>query len=76
VTTPLALWLARTGVDLASSMPDEIPIPFGERFRADFAVWHYLFTVASGLVTALLGAIIPARRAARITVAAAMRKVG
>ncbi|MEX2443406.1 MAG: FtsX-like permease family protein [Alkalispirochaeta sp.] len=76
VTTPVAIWLAGTGVDLVSSMPDDIPIPFGDRFRADFAVWHYLFTVASGLVTALLGAIIPARRAARITVAEAMRTVG
>jgi putative ABC transport system permease protein len=76
VTTPVAIWLANTGVDLVSSMPDDIPIPFGERFRADFAVWHYLFTVASGVVTALLGAIIPARRAARLTVAEAMRTVG
>lgn len=76
VTTPVAIWLANTGVDLVSSMPENVPIPFGERFRADFAVGHYLFTVASGVVTALLGAIIPARRAARITVAEAMRRVG
>mgnify|MGYP001272468320 CR=1 FL=1 len=76
VTVPIALWLALGGVDIASSMPDTMPIPFGERFRADFAVWHYLFTAASGLLTALLGAIIPARRAAKLTVAEAMRSVG
>ena len=76
ITTPVALWLTHTGVDIASSMPETIPVPFGERFRADFAVWHYLFTVASGILTALAGAVIPARRAGKITVAEAMRTVG
>ena len=76
LTAPLAWWLAGTGVDIASSVPDSVPIPFGERFRADFAVRHYLFTLASGLLTALAGAILPARRAARISVADAMRRVG
>ncbi len=76
ITTPVALWLVNTGVDIASSMPEAMPVPFGERFRADFAVWHYLFTVISGVLTALVGAIIPARRAGKITVAEAMRTVG
>lgn len=76
VTAPVAIWLAAIGVDIASSMPENIPIPFGERFRADFALWHYLFTAAGGLLTALIGAIIPARRAARLTAADAMRAVG
>lgn len=76
ITAPVAMWLAVGGVDIASSMPETIPIPFGERFRADFAPWHYLFTAASGVLTALLGAVIPARRAARLTVAEAMRTVG
>ena len=76
ITAPIAWWLANTGVDLTSSMPAELPVPFGERFRADFAVGHYLFTVASGIGTALLGAIIPARRASRLTVAEAMRTAG
>jgi ABC-type antimicrobial peptide transport system permease subunit len=57
-------------------MPDNVPIPFGERFRADFAGWHYLFTAGSGLITALVGALIPARRAARLSVVDAMRSVG
>jgi ABC-type lipoprotein release transport system permease subunit len=76
ITTPVALWLVKSGVDIASSMPETMPVPFGERFRADFAPWHYLFTVLSGVLTALAGAIIPARRAGRITVAEAMRTVG
>lgn len=76
ITTPVAIWLARTGIDIASSMPETMPVPFGERFRADFAVWHYIFTLASGVLTALAGAIIPARRAGTITVAEAMRTVG
>lgn len=75
ITTPIAVWLVHTGVDITSSMPDTIPVPFGERFRADFAVWHYLLTLASGVLTALAGAIIPARRAGKITVAEAMRTV-
>jgi len=76
ISTPVALWLVYTGVDITSSMPETMPVPFGERFRADFAAWHYLFALASGILTALAGAIIPARRAGRITVAEAMRTVG
>nr|MDA3948502.1 FtsX-like permease family protein [Spirochaeta sp.] len=76
ITTPVALWLANTGVDITSSMPDTMPVPFGERFRGVFAPWQYLFTLASGILTALAGAILPAGRAGKITVAEAMRTVG
>ncbi len=73
VTMPVALYLGRTGVDIASHMPPEIPIPFGERFHADFAPWHYFFSIGVGLLTAVVGAIVPARRAIGVEVAQAMR---
>lgn len=76
VSTPVIVYLATVGVDLTGSLPDDLPIPFGERFRAEMIVGHYLFTIASGVLAALVGAIVPARRAARVTVAEAMRSVG
>jgi putative ABC transport system permease protein len=76
ITAPLIWWLTTVGVDIAASMPAEMPVPFGERLRADIRPWHYLFTITSGVATALAGAIIPGRRAARIVVADAMRDRG
>ena len=74
VATPIALYLGRTGVDIAGSMPAELPVPFGERFRASFAPWHFIVTIISAPATALIGSMIPIRRAGRITVAEAMRE--
>ncbi|MCG8481388.1 MAG: ABC transporter permease [Spirochaetales bacterium] len=74
ISTPIALYLGRTGVDIASSMPAELPVPFGERFRASFAPWHFGVAIVSAPATALIGSMIPIRRAGRITVAEAMRE--
>ena len=74
IATPIALYLGRVGVDIASSMPAELPVPFGERFRASFAPWHFVVTIISAPATALIGSMIPIRRAGRITVAEAMRE--
>ncbi len=74
ISTPLAVYLVQTGVDIAGSMPADLPVPFGERFRADFVLWHYLVAILSAPTTALIGAMFPIRRAGRVTVAEAMRE--
>lgn len=73
IATPIALFLSKTGIDITDSMPADMPVPFGERFRASFATWHYLAGLLSAPATALIGAMIPIRRAGRVTVAEAMR---
>jgi putative ABC transport system permease protein len=74
ISAPLALALARIGIDITGAMPADMPVPFGERFRAVFSVWHGVAAIASAYATALVGALIPIRRAGRITVAEAMRE--
>lgn len=73
ITTPLAVWLQTGGIDIGQYLPEDLPVPFGERFYADFAVWHYLVSIISGVLAGILGGIRPARRAAKVQVADAMR---
>lgn len=73
ISAPIAYYLVKVGVDISGSMPADMPVPFGERFRADFALWHYLAAISSAFLTATIGALVPIRRAGRITVAEAMR---
>jgi putative ABC transport system permease protein len=53
-------------------MPEDLPIPFGSTFYADYRLWHYLLSIGIAAATALLGGFIPARRAAKLNIAGAM----
>ena len=73
VSLPLIAWLQGQGVDLTGAMPADMPVPFGERFRADFLPWHFMFSFGLSFLTALLGAWLPAGRGARLPIALALR---
>jgi ABC-type antimicrobial peptide transport system permease subunit len=73
LSVPGVYYLQFVGVDLAGALPADLPVPFGERFRADFQAWHFFLGAGLTLVSALLGAWLPARRGARIVVAEALR---
>lgn len=73
VSLPLVWWLQGVGIDLAGSLPADLPIPFGERFYADFRPWHFAFSCALSLLVGLLAAWLPAGRGARLAVAEALR---
>jgi putative ABC transport system permease protein len=73
VSAPVVVYLQYAGIDISAAMPDELPIPFGERFRAAFRVWHFAAAGAIAVVTAILGSVIPAFRATRVNVAAALQ---
>lgn len=75
LSAPLAVYLQTVGLDIGQYMPENIPVPFGELFFAEFTVAHYLWALATGLATATVGALIPARRAAKLEIAEAMRTV-
>ncbi|MGM0674958.1 MAG: ABC transporter permease [Spirochaetota bacterium] len=72
LSLPVAAYLELVGVDVGTALPEDIPVPFGETFHADYRVWHILFAAGVGAGSAALGAIAPARRAARINIAEAM----
>ena len=69
VAAPVVAWLGIVGVDLSGYMPKDFPIPFGEIYRADYRLWHFLFSAAVGFGSCLAGSILPARRAARLPIA-------
>ncbi len=76
LSVPMIWYLGHVGLDISSQMPEEIPVPFGEMFYADFKVHHFLFTVAVTSLAALAGTLRPALKAAKLTVADSMRGGG
>lgn len=71
----ICFYLENTGVDISPYMPDNMPFPFGQRFHADYRFYDYILSVVTGITTAVLGTIHPARRITRQKVAEAMRTV-
>lgn len=72
VSTPVAVYLSTAGLDVSGALPESVPVPFGESFNADFALWHYLVAIGVAAATAVVGSIIPAWRAARMNIVTAM----
>ncbi len=72
VSTPVAVYLSTAGLDVSGALPEEVPVPFGEAFYADFALWHYVVSIGVAAATAIVGSIIPAWRAARMNIVTAM----
>ena len=67
-----AALLQFVGFDFGSIMPEDIPIPFGEKFTADFRWFDFGLAILFGSLTAILSGLSPARRAARLIIAKAM----
>jgi ABC-type lipoprotein release transport system permease subunit len=70
VAAPVAIWLGGFGVDIASYIPKDFPVPFGEVYHADYRIWHALLSAALGIGSSLAGAMLPARRASALPIAA------
>ena len=67
------LYFGGVGFDLTALEGTGLPIPFAERFTADFRVWDFVAGTGVGVLTATAGSIIPARRASRLQIADALR---
>ncbi|MBN1410218.1 MAG: ABC transporter permease [Spirochaetales bacterium] len=68
----LGAFLQLVGFDFASFMPENIPIPFGKTFKADFRFYDFILGAVLGGISAVVGSIIPAMRASKIVIAKAM----
>lgn len=68
-----AYYLQTVGFDFTGSLPEEMPIPFGERFRADYRWYDFAGGALFSIATAFLGTLAPARRAAKLEVVDTMR---
>jgi putative ABC transport system permease protein len=72
LSIPLVYFLGSVGVDITQYMPKDLPIPFGERFYADFRTGHYILSIGIAVATAVLGSLIPSLRAMKINTAQAL----
>ncbi len=68
----LAAYLQFVGFELSEIIPPDIPIPFGDRFTADFRWYDFFITAIIGIVVAVIGSILPVRNAAKVTIAKAI----
>ena len=76
IASGFAWYMQEVGFDFSSALPEDLPVPFGERFRADFRWWDFGVGILFSSATALLGTLIPAARASRLSVAQTMRMKG
>jgi putative ABC transport system permease protein len=67
-----ALYLGLVGFDLSILAGTGLPIPFGDRFTADFTVWDFLLGAGVAVATAAVGTLLPLRRASKLNIAAAL----
>ena len=68
----LAAYLQFVGFELREIIPPDIPIPFGDKFTADFKWYDFLITSIIGIVVAVIGSILPVRNASKFTIAKAI----
>lgn len=68
-----AAYVQFVGFDIAQFMPADLPIPFGDRFYGDYRMLDFLISLGIGVAEAVLGTLIPIRRAARLSVVETMR---
>jgi len=66
-----AFYMARVGIDFSKTSL-EMPIPFGHRFNGDYRLPDFLLSSAGCMASALLGSLLPTRRAARLSISRAL----
>jgi putative ABC transport system permease protein len=71
-STGVGLWLGIWGINLSGIFPKDIPIPFGTSLMAAYSPIDAIRALCAGVGAAVLGSIIPARRAARLPITEAI----
>jgi len=66
-----AWYMSAVGIDFSQTSL-EMPIPFGRRFNGDYRVFDFLISSISCIASALLGSLLPTRRAARLSISHAL----
>jgi ABC-type lipoprotein release transport system permease subunit len=73
--TGFGLFLGLSGLDVSKLLPRDIPIPFGTRLLASYLPIDALRAFSATLSAAVLGSLVPARRAARLAITDALGNV-
>ena len=72
ISLPAVYYLGFVGIDISSSIPEEIPVPFGEMFYADFSISHFIIAISISCFSVILGSIKPSKRAADLVISKAL----
>lgn len=65
----IVYYMETVGFDFSKFSTNDLPIPFGKRFTGDYLPIDFLFGIAVGVGTAIIGSIFPVRRASRLNIA-------
>jgi len=76
ISIPLVYMLQGVGFSFKEIMDAGLPIPFGERFRADFRPWQALLSIITAAAASCLGSIFPAMRIVRNNIAGSLSGQG
>jgi putative ABC transport system permease protein len=68
----VGMYVGIVGFDLSVLAGTGLPLPFGDRFTADFRPWDFLLGAAISAITAIVGSLLPTRRASRLSIADAL----
>ena len=69
----IAIWLENTGLNMSKAM-EGIDWPISGVFYPDWKLGHLFAGIATGVVTAVIATLLPARRAIRMKPAEALRE--
>ncbi|MEM5947183.1 FtsX-like permease family protein [Spirochaetia bacterium 38H-sp] len=67
-------YISTKGINIAKYLPENMPMPFGRRFYGDYRWYDFISSAAVVIIISILGSISPARRAAKLIIADAMRE--
>ena len=70
----LAWWMNTKGIPISPEALEGISIPFGDRYLADSRFVDWIIGGGLAMMSALIGVLLPARRAARVPVTAALAR--
>ncbi|HDT15280.1 MAG TPA: ABC transporter permease, partial [Firmicutes bacterium] len=73
LVAPLAYYMAATGFTVPADMMEQLPFPI-ESMKSEHSVFDWLITAVICLITGIIGAILPANRAAKTVIVDALKQ--
>jgi putative ABC transport system permease protein len=72
----IAWYLSTVGIDFQDFLPEGFPMPFGNRFTADFRIQDVFWSFFTGISATILGQYFPLRRLEKISISSGLSGKG